>query len=66
MKRRLREDIRCYFDRERLACIPAGDIVEVTQIRIGGQVRVYWGGSAEGMGFVIVDENELESCSDPL
>ena len=65
MRRKLREDIRGYFDKDRFALIPAGDTVEATSIEIEGQIRVHWGGSKEGMGFVMVDKDELESSSDP-
>lgn len=65
MKRKLHKSVRGYFDKDRFALIPAGDTVEVTTVVIDGRIRVHWSGSTEGMGFVMVDQNELESCSDP-
>jgi hypothetical protein len=66
MKRKVRERIRCDFDKDRFTFIPPGDIVELTEIVIGGKRRVHWSGCKEGMGFVMVDDSELESGSDPL
>ena len=65
MKRKLREEIRCDLDKARWMLIPAGEIVELTDVIIGGKRRVHWSGCTEGMGFVMVDEIELESHSDP-
>jgi len=65
-KLKLREAISCYFDKDRSGIIPAGEIVEPTSIIIGGRIRVHWSGSNEGMGFVMVDQKELESYADPL
>jgi hypothetical protein len=63
---RLRKSIACYFPQGRSGFIPANEIVELTSIVIDGKVRVHWSGSKEGMGFVMVDGNELESCAEPI
>jgi hypothetical protein len=64
MKRKLLKSIVCYYDKDRSGVIPAGEILEVTSIIIDGKVRVHWSGCKEGMGFVMVDQKELESGSE--
>ena len=63
---KVRKGIACYFPQGRSGFIPANEIVELTSIVIDGKVRVHWSGSKEGMGFVMVDGNELKSCADPI
>ena len=66
MKLKLREAIPYDLDRGRSGVIPAGEIVEPTSIILGGKIRVHWSGSTEGLGFVMVDQEKLESCSDRI
>jgi len=63
---KLHEAVECYVDKDRSGLIPAGEIVEPTSIAVGDKVRVHWGGSREGMGFVMVNQSKLESSADPV
>jgi len=65
-KLKLRKAIRGYLDKDRSRLIPEGEIVEPTSIIIDGRIRVHWSGSKEGLGFLMVDQNELESWADPI
>ena len=65
LKRKILQSIRCDLDRDRFTFFPPGAIVELTDRVVDGKRRVQWSGSKEGMGFVMVDDDELHSRSEP-
>ena len=71
MKRKLTSAVMGYMDTrpgmERSRLIHAGEIVETTEVTEGERIRVHWSGASdEGMGYLMVDEIELEASSVPV
>ena len=62
----LTKQLRFWLDENRSKFIPAGDWIETTDVRENGSIRIHWDGSNEGMGFGIVDEEELQIAISPL
>jgi hypothetical protein len=69
MKRKLTNPVMGYMDtkpgQQRSRWIPAGEIVETTDITEAGRVRVYWEGGGDER-WLMVEEIELESNSVPV
>jgi hypothetical protein len=63
MKRKVLETIHGWLDASRFVAIPAGEIIEATSYIIAGRVPIHWKTVTEGQGYVLVDQDELESCS---
>jgi TusA-related sulfurtransferase len=66
MKRKVLETIKGWLDKSRLVEIQPGEIVvvESTSPMVGNQIRVQLiTFHTEGFEYVMVDQDELESCS---
>ena len=69
MKRKVLETIKGWLDKSRLVEIRPGEIVvvESTSPIVNNQIRVQLTSFyTEGFGYVMVDQNELESFSVPI
>jgi len=58
----LKKSVKAWLDQSRSRIIPAGERIELTGLSENGRTRVYWSGSNEGLGGVMIDEIELRDA----